>query len=162
MMIFALLSSSRTSEPGALDDVATPGSLLEFPLVVHLPRGRRLPAAGNVTRFEEEFERHRACGRETGRRHVSSIPADGDNEAAIESGSSPVAARYAAGICRRRGTPSFCRRTSLCAFAVLAEIPSRSPTSSLEQPAAMRATTCRWRAVIPGIACFRTSYMAGR
>ena len=33
----------------------------------------------------------------------------------------------AAGICRRRGTPSFWRRTSQCAFAVRGEMPSRSP-----------------------------------
>ena len=52
----------------------------------------------------------------------------------------------AAGICRRRGTPSFWRRTSQCAFAVRGEMPSRSPTSSFEQPNAINSTTwrCRW------------------
>ena len=58
-------------------------------------------------------------------------------------GSSPVSWRNAAGIWRRRGTPSFTRRASLCAFAVRAEIPSERPTSSFEHPAAINATTSR-------------------
>ena len=62
-------------------------------------------------------------------------------------GSSPVSRRYAAGICRRRATPSFRRSASLCAFAVRAEIPRERPTSSFEHPAAMSATTSRWRSV---------------
>ncbi len=60
-----------------------------------------------------------------------------------DSGSSPVRSRKAIGICRRRRTPSFCRSTSQCAFAVLGEIPRRIPTSSFEQPAAINATTSR-------------------
>ena len=60
-----------------------------------------------------------------------------------DSGSSPVSSRNAIGICRRRRTPSFCRSTSQCAFAVLGEIPRRIPTSSFEQPAAINATTSR-------------------
>src|SRR5438067_632158 len=72
----------------------------------------------------------------------------------FESGSSPVSSRYARGICRRRATPSFCLRTSQCAFAVLGEMPSRSPTSSLEQPAAINSTTCFCRGVrMGGLAC---------
>src|SRR5205814_9661461 len=72
----------------------------------------------------------------------------------FESGSSPVSARYACGICLRRGTPSFCLRTSQCAFAVLGEVPSRSPTSSFEYPAAINSTTCFCRGVTTGgLAC---------
>ena len=44
--------------------------------------------------------------------------------------------------------PSFWRSTSECAFAVRGEIPSRTPTSSFEQPAAMSSTTSRCRSVI--------------
>ena len=64
-------------------------------------------------------------------------------------GSSPVSSRNATGICRRRGTPSFCRSTSQCAFAVRGEMPSTSPTSSFESPCAISSTTCRCRAVMP-------------
>jgi len=51
------------------------------------------------------------------------------------------------GIWRRRGTPSFWRSTSQCAFAVLGEIPRRTPTSSFEYPAAISATTWSCRCV---------------
>ena len=51
----------------------------------------------------------------------------------------------AAGICRRLGTPSFCRSASQCAFAVRGEMPSRRPTSSFEQPSAINPTTCSCR-----------------
>jgi hypothetical protein len=61
-----------------------------------------------------------------------------------------VRLRYAIGSWRRRRTPSFCRRTSQCAFTVLGEMPSRSETSSLEQPAAMRTITSRCLGVIDG------------
>ena len=61
------------------------------------------------------------------------------------SGSSPVSARYAAGMCRRRDTPSFCRSTSQCAFTVRGEMPSWQPISSFEHPAAISSTTCRCR-----------------
>ena len=64
-----------------------------------------------------------------------------------ESGSSPVSTRNATGICRRRLTPSFERNVSECAFAVRGEMPSRSPTSSFEHPAAISATTSRCRDV---------------
>src|SRR5256885_11165331 len=40
-------------------------------------------------------------------------------------------------------------------------MPSRSPISSFEQPAAISSTTSRWRAVIAGIAPLRVSYMMG-
>src|SRR5436190_7756579 len=40
-------------------------------------------------------------------------------------------------------------------------MPSRSPISSFEQPAAISSTTSRWRAVIAGIALLRVSYMMG-
>lgn len=53
-------------------------------------------------------------------------------------------------MCRRRATPSLCRNASLCAFAVRGEIPSRSPTSSFEHPAAISATTAFWRTVNEG------------
>ena len=52
------------------------------------------------------------------------------------------------GIWRRRGTPSFWRSTSQCAFAVLGEIPRRTPTSSFEYPAAISSTTSRCRGVM--------------
>src|SRR5262249_40559651 len=67
-------------------------------------------------------------------------------------GSSPVSALNAAGICRRLGTPSFWRSTSQCALAVLGEMPSRSPTSSFEQPRAISATIWSWRSVRSGFA----------
>ncbi len=57
----------------------------------------------------------------------------------------------AAGICRRLATPSFWRSTSQCAFAVRAEMPSLSPTSSLEQPRAMSSTTWSCRSVSAGV-----------
>ena len=81
----------------------------------------------------------------------------------IDSGSSPVSSLNAIGIWRLRLTPSFCRSTSQWAFAVRGEIPSRAPTSSFEQPAAIRATTSRWRAVM-GAAFFSvpSSIMAPR
>ncbi len=66
-----------------------------------------------------------------------------------ESGSSPVSTRNATGICRRRLTPSFERSVSECAFAVRDEMPSRSPTSSFEHPAAISATTSRCLGVSP-------------
>ena len=66
-----------------------------------------------------------------------------------ESGSSPVSTLNATGICRRRLTPSFERNVSECAFAVRDEIPSRSPTSSFEHPAAISVTTSRCRNVRP-------------
>src|SRR5438105_5061212 len=50
------------------------------------------------------------------------------------SGSSPVSSLKATGICRLRGTPSFCRRTSQCALAVLGEMPRATPTSSFDKP----------------------------
>lgn len=67
------------------------------------------------------------------------------------SGSSPVIRRNAIGIWRRRRTPSFWRSTSQCALAVLGEIPSRAPTSSFEHPAAISATTSRWRGVMGAV-----------
>ena len=66
-----------------------------------------------------------------------------------ESGSSPVSTLNATGICRRRLTPSFVRSVSECAFAVRGEMPSRSPTSSFEHPAAISATTSRCLGVRP-------------
>jgi len=76
------------------------------------------------------------------------------------SGSSPVSARYATGIWRRRVTPSFCRRTSECAFAVRGEMPRRSPTSSLEHPAAMSSMTSRCRLVMVGSESCSALYIA--
>src|SRR5207302_5747350 len=67
-------------------------------------------------------------------------------------GSSPVSALNAAGICRRLGTPSFWRSTSQCAFAVLGEMPRRSPTSSFEHPRAISTTIWSWRSVRSGFA----------
>jgi hypothetical protein len=61
-----------------------------------------------------------------------------------------VRLRYAIGSWRLRRTPSFCRRTSQWAFTVLGEMPSRSETSSFEQPAAMRTITSRCRGVMGG------------
>ena len=69
--------------------------------------------------------------------------------------------RYAAGICLRRATPSFGRSASLCAFAVLAEIPSERPTSSFEHPAAMSATTSRCRSVSGASGAVVVLVMAG-
>lgn len=78
-------------------------------------------------------------------------------------GSSPVSRRNAAGICRRRATPSFARSASLCAFAVRAEIPRKTPTSSFEHPAAISATTSRWRSVsaafVPMVALVMTTIL---
>jgi hypothetical protein len=64
-----------------------------------------------------------------------------------ERGSSPVSVLNAAGIWRRRGTPSFWRRTSQCALTVRGEMPSRSPISSFEQPNAISPTTSVCRSV---------------
>src|SRR5436190_2736861 len=77
-------------------------------------------------------------------------------------GSSPVSVLNAAGICRRRATPSFWRSTSQCAFAVRAEMPSLSPTSSFEQPSAISTTTCTWRSVSVKSAPFRFFIMPAR
>src|SRR5919109_2228907 len=60
---------------------------------------------------------------------------------------------------RRRETPSFCRSTSLCAFAVLGEMPRRSPTSSLDSPAAMSSTTSRCLSVRFGSRSLSTWFM---
>src|SRR4051812_26215036 len=75
-------------------------------------------------------------------------------------GSSPVSALNAAGICRRLGTPSFWRSTSQCAFAVLGEMPRRSPTFSFEHPRAISATIWSWRSVRSGFTS-SLSVMAG-
>ena len=77
----------------------------------------------------------------------------------FERGSTPVRSRYATGIWRRRETPSFWRRTSECAFTVRGEMPSCSPISSFERPAAMSSTTWRWRSVSAGARFVSASYM---
>jgi len=64
-------------------------------------------------------------------------------------GSSPVSNLNATGICRLRGTPSFCRSASQWAFAVLGEMPSAMPTSSFDMPCAINSMTSRCREVMP-------------
>lgn len=75
-------------------------------------------------------------------------------------GSSPVSNLNATGICRRRGTPSFCRSASQCAFAVLGEMPRACPTSSFDSPCAINSITSRCREVMPEES--RSACMAGR
>jgi hypothetical protein len=118
------------------------------------PAGAVRPAdrlVASTTLFDRHKKTSRACDPEgpQARCRQSPLP-DCPGARLFESGSSPVSSRYARGICLRRGTPSFCRRTSQCAFAVLGEMPSRSPTSSLEQPAAISSTTCFCRGVRTG------------
>ena len=73
-------------------------------------------------------------------------------------GSSPVSALNAAGICRRLGTPSFCRSASECAFAVRGEMPSFVATSSFEQPCAINLTICTLALGEAGRVCSRSSW----
>jgi len=70
-----------------------------------------------------------------------------------------VSVLNAAGICRLLETPSFWRKTSQCALAVRAEMPSLSPTSSFEQPRAISSTTWRCRSVSEKSVSFRVLVM---
>jgi len=151
----------QPSQPRALDDVSSRrGFAARFglPCSHGMPAGAELPQhrlVGSTTIFDRRKETSRTRGREGPRVRCRQSPLPERPGARLfESGSSPVSSRYARGICLRRGTPSFCLRTSQCAFAVLGEMPSRSPTSSLEQPAAINSTTCFCRGVrMGGLAC---------
>jgi hypothetical protein len=142
-------------KPWALDDVAPRrGFRIRLPCFHFCQLGLLRPADRLVlsaTIYDRRIETSRTRSRERPRVRCRQSPASGATGARpCESGSSPVSSRYARGICLRRGTPSFCRRTSQCAFAVLGEMPSRSPTSSLEQPSAISSTTCFCRSVRTG------------
>src|SRR6266536_891572 len=94
----------------------------------------------------------RARGRCAGRGCRQPPAPDEAGASSRDRGSSPVSVLNAAGICRRLGTPSFWRSTSQCAFAVLGEMPRRSPTSSFEHPRAISTTIWSWRSVRSGFA----------
>ncbi len=98
------------------------------------------PAMGEVGARGGQGELPRAPGRQAPGRWTNA-------PRLAERGSSPVRAWKATGMYRRRVTPSFARRVSAWAFAVRGEMPRRAPTSSFEQPAAIKATTSRWRRV---------------
>ncbi len=144
---------------GALDDVAPRrGFWIRLPCFHVCQPGLFRPAdrlMRSATIYDRRIETSRTRDRERPRVRCRQSPASGTpGSEAFESGSSPVSSRYARGICLRRATPSFCLRTSQCAFAVLGEMPSRSPTSSLEQPSAINSTTCFCRGVkTGGLAC---------
>src|SRR4029079_12496303 len=131
------------AEPWALDDPAPADRRLRLPWLVRhrdrcadatpLPSVRKAGARGRPVRAAGAGRQRLRGGRSLTR--------------AGTYGSSPVSRRNAAGICRRRGTPSFTRSASLCARAVRAEIPRERPTSSFEHPAAISATTSRCRSV---------------
>src|ERR671937_1772827 len=107
------------------------------------------------------LNRPRGLGRPQGRCRQPPLSAFADSRL-LASGSSPVSARYATGIWRRRATPSFWRRASEWALAVRGEIPSRSPTSSFEHPAAISSMTSIWRSVNLGREDFSASYIAAK
>jgi len=151
----------QTRKPRALDDVA-PRRRSAFGIRLpcfHVCQPGLIRPADRLVRiatiFDRRIETSRTRDRERPRVRCRQSPLPERPGARLcESGSSPVSSRYARGICLRRATPSFCLRTSQCAFAVLGEMPSRSPTSSLEQPAAINSTTCFCRRVrTGGLAC---------
>jgi hypothetical protein len=77
---------------------------------------------------------------------VATSPATKPNVVVVDREGAP-AARKPRTRCRQ---PSFCLSTSQCAFTVRGEMPSRSDTSWLESPAAMRTITSRCLGVISG------------
>jgi hypothetical protein len=82
----------------------------------------------SATIYDRRIETSRTRDRERPRVRCRQSPASGTpGSEAFESGSSPVSSRYARGICLRRATPSFCLRTSQCAFAVRGEMPRPLP-----------------------------------
>ena len=147
--------SSRVSLGRSMMCRRSAGPRSEFACHSSIFASRDDPPAMRLVGWARLFDRHertiRACDPCGPQARCRQSPLPGCPGARLfESGSSPVSSRYACGICRRRATPSFCLRTSQWAFAVRGEMPSRSPTSSLEQPAAINSTTCFCRGVRTG------------